>query len=90
MGLLPGAGGTQRLPRLVGVETAMPILLNGGRLSGEAAVRAGLAHVVIAKPGENIAANRKIGCFGAFAGAALEGDDRVALRPPSDAPRWRG
>src|SRR5580704_2722367 len=55
VGLLPGAGGTQRLPRLVGVEAAMPILLDGARLSGEAAIKAGLAHVVV-KPGEEIAA----------------------------------
>jgi 3-hydroxyacyl-CoA dehydrogenase / enoyl-CoA hydratase / 3-hydroxybutyryl-CoA epimerase len=55
VGLLPGAGGTQRLPRLVGVEAAMPILLDGARLSGEAAIKAGLAHAVV-KPGEDIAA----------------------------------
>jgi 3-hydroxyacyl-CoA dehydrogenase / enoyl-CoA hydratase / 3-hydroxybutyryl-CoA epimerase len=55
VGLLPGAGGTQRLPRLVGVETAMPILLDGGRLSGDAAIKAGLARAVV-KPGEEIAA----------------------------------
>ena len=55
VGLLPGAGGTQRLPRLVGVETAMPILLEGGRLFGEAAVKAGLAHAVV-KSGEELAA----------------------------------
>jgi 3-hydroxyacyl-CoA dehydrogenase/enoyl-CoA hydratase/3-hydroxybutyryl-CoA epimerase len=55
VGLLPGAGGTQRLPRLVGVEAAMPILLDGARLSDEAAIKAGLAHAVV-KPGEDIAA----------------------------------
>jgi 3-hydroxyacyl-CoA dehydrogenase / enoyl-CoA hydratase / 3-hydroxybutyryl-CoA epimerase len=55
VGLLPGAGGTQRLPRLVGVEAAMPILLDGARFSGEAAIKAGLAHAVV-KPGEDIAA----------------------------------
>jgi 3-hydroxyacyl-CoA dehydrogenase/enoyl-CoA hydratase/3-hydroxybutyryl-CoA epimerase len=55
VGLLPGAGGTQRLPRLVGVEAAMPLLLDGARLAGEAAVAAGLAHRVV-KPGEEIAA----------------------------------
>jgi 3-hydroxyacyl-CoA dehydrogenase / enoyl-CoA hydratase / 3-hydroxybutyryl-CoA epimerase len=55
VGLLPGAGGTQRLPRLIGVETALPILLEGGRLSGEAAVKARLAHALV-KPGEEIAA----------------------------------
>src|SRR3984893_7281838 len=38
VGLLPGCGGTQRLPRLTGIETALPILLDGARLSGQAAV----------------------------------------------------
>ena len=55
VGLLPGAGGTQRLPRLIGVEAAMPLLLEGGRLKGEAAVQAGLAHALV-KSGEEIAA----------------------------------
>ena len=55
VGLLPGAGGTQRLPRLVGVEAAMPALLDGKRFSGEAAVAAGVAHRVV-RAGEEIAA----------------------------------
>ena len=55
VGLLPGAGGTQRLPRLVGVEAAMPALLDGKRFAGEAAVAAGVAHRVV-KAGEEIAA----------------------------------
>ena len=44
VGLLPGAGGTQRLPRLIGVERAMPMLLEGKRLSGARALEAGVAH----------------------------------------------
>lgn len=55
VGLLPGAGGTQRLPRLIGVEAALPILLQGGRLSGPAALAAGLVDQLVA-PGEEIAA----------------------------------
>ena len=54
-GAASGRRRTQRLPRLVGVEAAMPILLDGARLSGEAAIKAGLAHAVV-KPGEDIAA----------------------------------
>lgn len=55
VGLLPGAGGTQRLPRLVGVERAMPLLLQGKRLAGERALEAGIAHKVV-KAGEDVAA----------------------------------
>ena len=42
VGLLPGAGGTQRLPRLIGIEAAVPVLLDGARLSGARARDAGL------------------------------------------------
>jgi 3-hydroxyacyl-CoA dehydrogenase/enoyl-CoA hydratase/3-hydroxybutyryl-CoA epimerase len=54
VGLLPGAGGTQRLPRLVGLKACLPILLEGARLSGQAALNAGLVHE-LAKPGEEVA-----------------------------------
>lgn len=54
VGLLPGAGGTQRLPRLVGVDTALPVLLDGARLSGGQALAAGLVHE-LAPAGEEVA-----------------------------------
>jgi len=56
--LLPGAGGTQRLPRLVGLEPALPVLLDGARLSGAAALDAGLVSELV-PPGEEIAAAEK-------------------------------
>src|SRR6516165_3877081 len=55
VGLLPGGGGTQRLPRLIGVEAALPVLLDGARLGGAAAIAAGLADEMVA-PGEAVAA----------------------------------
>ncbi|WP_454644622.1 enoyl-CoA hydratase-related protein [Bradyrhizobium liaoningense] len=55
VGLLPGGGGTQRLPRLIGIETALPVLLDGARIGGQAAIAAGLAHELVA-PGEEVAA----------------------------------
>jgi 3-hydroxyacyl-CoA dehydrogenase / enoyl-CoA hydratase / 3-hydroxybutyryl-CoA epimerase len=55
VGLLPGAGGTQRLPRLVGIERALPVLLEGARLSGQAAVAAGVVDQLVPF-GEEVAA----------------------------------
>ena len=55
VGLLPGAGGTQRMPRLVGVALGLEVLLLGRTLSGEEAREAGLVHAVVAE-GEEIAA----------------------------------
>ena len=47
IGLLPGAGGTQRIPRLVGVMNAAPVLLEGKDLTVEAAKGLGLIHEVV-------------------------------------------
>jgi len=55
VGLLPGGGGTQRLPRLIGTEAALPVLLDGARIGGQAAVAVGLAHELVA-PGEEVSA----------------------------------
>ena len=55
VGLLPGAGGTQRMPRLVGIELGLEVLLQGRTFSGQAAVDAGLAQRVVAE-GEEVAA----------------------------------
>ena len=41
-GLLPGAGGTQRLPRLAGFDAAMDLLLSGRAIAPAEAVRLGL------------------------------------------------
>ncbi|RLA02526.1 MAG: 3-hydroxyacyl-CoA dehydrogenase [Gammaproteobacteria bacterium] len=38
VGLLPGAGGTQRLPRLMGVQAALPYLLQGKNMNPEKAL----------------------------------------------------
>jgi len=47
IGLLPGAGGTQRIPRLIGVMNAAPILLEGKDLTVEVAKGLGLIHDVV-------------------------------------------
>ncbi|MGU1062109.1 3-hydroxyacyl-CoA dehydrogenase NAD-binding domain-containing protein [Pseudomonas aeruginosa] len=48
VGLLPGAGGTQRLPRLIGIAAALPILLQGRPLKPVEALKVGLVHELAA------------------------------------------
>jgi 3-hydroxyacyl-CoA dehydrogenase len=42
LGLLPGAGGTQRLPRLIGARAALELMLKGSSVSAERAVELGI------------------------------------------------
>ncbi len=46
LGLLPGAGGTLRLPRLVGVEKAMDIILSGAPMTAAEALELGILDAV--------------------------------------------
>ena len=48
LGLLPGGGGTQRLPRLVGKGRALQLILCGGMISAQEAFRIGLVNEVVA------------------------------------------
>jgi len=54
LGLIPGYGGTQRLPRLVGSGLAMQILLTGEMISAQEAHRIGLVNEVV--PAEKLIA----------------------------------
>ena len=42
LGLLPGAGGTQRLPRIVGVETALDLIIGGKPIKAKKALELGM------------------------------------------------
>ena len=47
VGLLPGAGGTQRLPRLIGIPHALALMLDGGPLAPQRALELGIVHAVL-------------------------------------------
>lgn len=46
LGMIPGAGGTQRLPRLVGTAAALDIVGNGRRLNSQECVDAGIVDAI--------------------------------------------
>ena len=47
LGILPGAGGTQRLPRLVGIEGALDLLLSGAPIDATRARELGLIDEIV-------------------------------------------
>ncbi len=47
LGLIPGFGGTQRLPRLIGVEAALEMMMSGSPVDGAKAVELGLADLLV-------------------------------------------
>ncbi|KJE95861.1 trifunctional protein, partial [Capsaspora owczarzaki ATCC 30864] len=55
LGLLPGAGGTQRLPKLVGLPDALDMMLTGKNVRADKAKKLGLIDAVVQSMGPGIA-----------------------------------
>lgn len=62
LGILPGAGGTQRLPRLVGAKAALGLLLSGLPVAAERAAELGLVDVVTEGGAEAAAGALALAC----------------------------
>ena len=65
LGVIPGAGGTQRLPRLVGLANALEMISFGEPLDAQAALSAGLIHAIEADPvsAAHRVSTEKLGCI---------------------------
>ena len=82
LGVLPGGGGTQRLPRRIGLAAALPLLLTGQRLRARKAFRLGLVDALTTPGGIADTAARA---------ALLLADGALARRPlVSGCPRHAG
>jgi 3-hydroxyacyl-CoA dehydrogenase/enoyl-CoA hydratase/3-hydroxybutyryl-CoA epimerase len=58
LGLLPGGGGTQRLPRLIGIQPSLPLMLEGKELKASQAKQQGIIHELAANKDEMFAKAR--------------------------------
>lgn len=83
LGLLPGAGGTQRLPRLINAGEAMRMLLTGEAVSSSMALELGLVHEVVG-PTELIDAAKRRALALAKPLAPWDGPGRVFDAAPFD------
>ena len=59
LGIIPGFGGTQRLPRLVGVQKGVQMILTSKPLKASAALKAGLVDAIVDK-GELLQTAKKL------------------------------
>ena len=76
LGLIPGAGGTQRLPRVIGRSRALDLLVTGRQVDGAEAYAIGLLDRLVAE-GEAEAVAREIaGRVAGFSVPALRATDR--------------
>ncbi|MEL7537429.1 MAG: 3-hydroxyacyl-CoA dehydrogenase NAD-binding domain-containing protein [Pseudomonadota bacterium] len=81
VGLLPGAGGTQRLPRMIGLEKALMLMAQGKHLSPAEAHGMGIVDALV-EPGEELDAARQ---WVADGGTAEQPWDRKGFKVPGGA-----
>ncbi|MGB5812179.1 MAG: 3-hydroxyacyl-CoA dehydrogenase NAD-binding domain-containing protein [Polyangiales bacterium] len=82
LGLMPGAGGTQRLPRLIGLQEALGLIMQGKQVGPEDALRKGLVDALV-EPDELLDAAK---AWIAGGGTAVQPWDQKGFRVPGGGP----
>lgn len=85
LGLLPAAGGTQRLPRMIGIKKALPYLLEGRKADPAKALEAGIVDAVV--PQAELLSRARAWLLAAPAEAVVKPWDRKDFRFPGGAPQ---
>jgi 3-hydroxyacyl-CoA dehydrogenase / enoyl-CoA hydratase / 3-hydroxybutyryl-CoA epimerase len=83
IGLVPGGGGTQRLPRMIGIGEALPLLLEGRKLDPRQALAIGLVDKVV--PASNLLAEAKSWALGKGPKNIVKPWDRKGFKLPGNA-----
>ncbi|HEY7764967.1 MAG TPA: 3-hydroxyacyl-CoA dehydrogenase NAD-binding domain-containing protein [Aestuariivirgaceae bacterium] len=82
VGLLPGAGGTQRLPRLCGAEASLELMLSGRHIDPATALKLGVVHEIASR--ENLLARAR--AWLAEAPKPIQPWDEKGFKIPGGAP----
>lgn len=82
LGLLPGGGGTQRLPRLVGVEKALDWIVSGKTIQAKAALEAGVLDAIF---DIHLLENAVAFAAGLNTATALRATGKLPVKMPADA-----
>ena len=88
LGLLPAAGGTQRLPRLIGIKNALPYLIEGRKVAPAAALAAGFVDEVV--PADQLLERARAWLRAADAQSAIKPWDAKGFKFPGGAPQTPG
>lgn len=88
LGLLPAAGGTQRLPRMIGIKNALPYLLEGRKAAPAAALAAGIVDEVV--PADQLLARARAWLLAEGAQSAVKPWDAKGFKFPGGVPQTPG
>jgi enoyl-CoA hydratase/carnithine racemase len=80
LGILPGAGATQTLPRVMGLSRALDMLLTGRRLNGEEALQTGLVNRLVSRDSLIRIANESAQTIASFDPVAVRNAKQAVMR----------